>query len=141
MKLNTPTNICPNVLSKSEEDIDCVNKYMDSLKGTVVSIQSISAGQRGPYADSVYEAVIFCHQPNSLTTNAPLTRVINIEQAKAIAKIFVHDFDETPKNWSSPQLTSIRPEPNPCGLTESKEHSDKGRHSCWRVQIVLPFTG
>lgn len=140
MKLFTPSNISPDVLSKSEADIDSVNKYMDSIKGTVVSIQTISAGQPRPYADSVYEAVIFCHQPNSLTTNAPNTRVINIEQAKAIARIFVHHWDDTPENWASSRLSFIRPEPNPCGLEEWQGHSDIGLHSCWRVQVVSPFT-
>ena len=140
MKLFTPSNISPDVLSKSKKDIDSVNKYMDSLKGTVVSIQSISAGQPRPYADSIYEALIFCHQPNSLTTNAPNLRVIDIEQAKAIARIFVHHWDDTPANWASANLGFIRTEPNPCGMEEWKVHTDKGLHSCWRVQVILPFT-
>jgi hypothetical protein len=140
VKLHTPSNINPDVLQKSKTDIDSVNNYMDSIKGTVVSIKTICSGQPRPYADSVYEAVIFCHQPNSLTTNAPNLRVIDSEQAKAIARIFVHHWDDTPANWASSRLSFIRPEPNPCGIEEHKSHTDRGLHSCWRVQVISPFT-
>lgn len=140
MKFIKQEKVLPEINAQSEREINAVNNYIDGLKGTVVSIQTIRSGQAGPYQDSFYEALIFCHQPNCNTTNAPLTRVIDIEQAKAIARIFVCNFDDVPKSWASPKLNFIRPEPNPCGLQEHRVHSEKGLHSCWRVCITMEFT-
>lgn len=137
MKFNRPPHVLPEILSKSEEDINAVNGYVDSIKGTVVTIERIHSGQSGPYQDSIYESLIFCHQPNSLTTNAPTVRFIDIEQAKAIAKIFVHRFEEPPANWASPTLEFIRPEPNPCGMPVRERN---GFHCCWRVRVRLAYS-
>ena len=138
MKFIKQERVLPEINDQSEREIKAVNDYIDRVKGTVVSVELIHAGQPRPYADSVYEALIFCHQPNSKTTNAPHVRTIDIEEAKAIARIFVHGFDDTPADWASPKLEFIRPEPNPCGLEEYASHE---RHSCWRVRITLAFTG
>ena len=133
--------VLASINEQSEKEINAVNGYIDRIKGTVVSVEVIRAGQPGPYQDSVYEALIFCHQPNCKTTNAPLTRVINVEQAKAIARIFLCDFSDTPESWSSPKLQFIRPEKNPCGLEENTVHSEKGLHACWRVRVTMEYTG
>lgn len=141
MKFVDQKNVIQSVKDSSKRDIDAVNAYIDTLKGTVVSIQSISAGQQRSYGDSVYEALIFCHQPNCNTLNAPLTRVIDINAAKAIARIFVCNFDDEPKDWASPKLDFIRPEVNPCGLQDHSVHSNQGLHSCWRVRVTMAYTG
>ena len=140
MKFIRQEKVLPELNAKSETEINAVNDYIDKLKGTVISVQQIRAGQAGPYQDTVYEALIFCHQPNLLTTNAPGVRVINIEQAKAIARIFVCNFADVPENWASPKLEFIRPEKNPCGLEESENLTKQGLHSCWRVKLTLAFT-
>lgn len=137
MKFNPQPRVRPELLEKSEKDIGHVNAYVDGLKGTVVTIETIRTGQSAPYKDAIYESLIFCHQPNTLTTNAPIIRSINLDQAKAIAKIFVHSFEEPPADWASPTLEFIRPEPNPCGINEGERD---GFHSCWRVRIRLAYT-
>jgi hypothetical protein len=141
MKFINQPNVLPEINAQSEKDINAVNAYIDGLKGTVISVQSIRAGQAAPYQDTVYESLIFCHQPNVMTTNSPSIRIIDIEQAKAIARIFVCNFDDTPKDWASPKLQFIRPEANPCGLKELDAHKDQGLYSCWRVRVTLAFTG
>ena len=141
MKFIPNQRISPEILERSEKDINAVNAYVDSLKGTIVTVQTIQSGQSRPYADHVYESLIFCHIPNGLLTAAPLPRVINIEQAKAIARIFVHSWEDTPANWASPVLEFIRPEANPCGLAEHDSHNSNGLHACWRVRVRLSFTG
>jgi hypothetical protein len=137
MKFNPLPHVNKEILDKSEKDIGHVNAYVDGLKGTVITIERIRSGQSAPYADAIYESLIFCHQPNTLTTNSPIARVIDIDQAKAIAKIFVHAWDDEPKNWASPVLEFIRPEPNPCGLDLVERN---GFHCCWRVRIRLAYT-
>jgi hypothetical protein len=127
----------PDLALQSKKDIDNVNKYMDGLYGTVISIETISAGQGSRYADSVYEARIFCHQPNVLTTGAPLLRCIDEATARQLAKAFVRWWPDIPEFLSS-YLEYIKPETNPCGLAEYKLRED-GRSSCWHVKIVQPY--
>ncbi len=141
MKFMKQEQVLDSINEQSERDINAVNGYIDGIKGTVISVEVLRSGQAGPYQDSVYEALIFCHQPNCKTNNAPLPRVIDIEQAKSIARIFLHDFDDTPKDWASATLKFIRPEPNPCGLKEYKGYSENGLHSCWRVCVTMEYTG
>lgn len=137
MKFIANPHVRPEILERSEKEINAVNSYVDSLKGTVITIERIHSGQPTPYKDAIYESLIFCHQPNTLTTNSPIPRVINIDHAKAIARIFVHGFEDTPKDWASPILEFIRPEPNPCGLDLNERN---GFHCCWRVRIRLAYT-
>lgn len=137
MKFIAHPHVRPEILERSEKEINAVNSYVDSLKGTVITIERIHSGQSAPYKDAIYESLIFCHQPNTLTTNSPIPRVINIDQAKAIARIFVHGFEDTPKDWASPTLEFIRPEPNPCGLDLTERN---GFHCCWRVRVRSAYT-
>lgn len=120
MKFNESSRntVLKEIVERSEREINAVNEWQDNLKGVSVGIQMLSAGQPRPYADHVYSARIFCYQPNQWITNAPNLRCINEDQAKAIAKIFVHHFDDEPKDWASARLVACRPEPNPCGLEE-----------------------
>lgn len=141
MKFVRQPKVSAKLNEESEKNINSVNEYMDRLKGTVISVNVIHSGQTGPYQDSLYEAVIFCHLPNSLTTNAPLVRTISEEQAKTIARIFLCDFSDNPEDWASPRLVYVRPEKNPCGLEENSDYFRMGYHSCWRVQIHRAYTG
>ena len=136
--------VLPAIVERAERDIEAVNKWQDDLKGVSVGIQMIHAGQSGSYADHVYSARIFCYQPNSGLTNGPMLRTITEKQAKDIARIFVHHFDDDPKNWASPTLVACRPEANPCGMEEPKPsiyYNDEIRSACWYVQINIAYTG
>jgi len=143
-KLNGNVNVHPDLLEKSRKAIDATNKFLGELKGTCVAIKTIQHGQPRPYADHAYEALIVCFQPNSMTTNEPHPRVIDIDEAKMLAKLFVHPFTEKTNDgekWSHPQLQFIRPEANPCGLDDGDYHKKEGRSSCWRVFITAAYTG
>lgn len=143
-KLIELPNVNPELLEKSRQQIEATNKFVSELKGTCVAIQTIRHGQPRPYADHTYEALIVCIQPNSKTTNAPHPRVIDIEEAKTLARLFVHPFIEKTNDgekWAHPQLQFIRPEPNPCGLDDGEYHRNQGRSSCWRVLITAAYTG
>lgn len=127
------------IAAKSIADIEQVNSYLDNLKGTVVSIQRIRAGQQGAYQDTVYESIIFCHQPNCLTTNAPLLRSITRDEAKAIARVFVGRWKDDPV-FLDARLETLEPLPNPCGLEEFKpREGQEERSSTWRVVIREPY--
>ncbi len=140
MKFIKQDRVLPEINDQSEVEINAVNNYIDKVKGTIISVETIRSGQSGPYQDTVYEALIFCHQPNVMTTNSPLVRLIDIEQAKAIARIFVCNFEDEPKTWASPTLNFICPEPNPCGLREHEVHAEKGLYPCWRVCVTMAYT-
>jgi len=127
----------PDIAIQSKKDIYSVNKYLEGMHGTVIAIEMIQTGQPSRYADSVYEARIFCHQPNVLTTSAPMLRCIDEATARQLAKAFVRWWSDDP-GFLGARLASIHPEPNPCGLTEYKLMED-GRSSCWRVKIVQPY--
>ena len=136
MKYSFQPKVRPDLAAKSEKDIDSINAYMDNLRGTVITIKTIRHGQARAYADSVYEAVIYCYQPNVLTTNAPLPRYITKETAKVLARLFVHDWADTPK-FGEPSLEFLGPEPDPCRLVTSPMPLDKS--SCWRVVVMQPY--
>lgn len=123
-KLNENANVYPQLMEHSRKEIEATNTFVSNLKGTCVAIHTIRHGQPRPYADHAYEALIVCIQPNSKTTNAPLPRVIDIDAAKTLARLFVHPFIEktSDEKWASPQLQFIRPEPNPCGLDDGEYH-------------------
>lgn len=143
-KLQERANVYPAIMEQSRKEIDATNEFMSELKGTCVAVKTIRSGQQGPYADHVYESLIVCFQPNSKTTNAPLPRVIDIDEAKMLAKLFVHSFIEKsndPNDWATPQLQFIRPEANPCGLVDGEYFTKQGRSSCWRVCIKAAYTG
>ena len=135
MKYKFNSKVNPEVAVKSEKDIDSINTYMDNLRGTVITIKTIRHGQARAYADSIYEAIIYCYQPNVLTTNAPLPRYITKEEAKVLARLFVHDWSDTPK-FGEPSLGFLGPEQDPCGLAVSMP-LDKS--SCWRVIVTRPY--
>jgi hypothetical protein len=129
----------PEIAEKSKRDIDAINTYVDKLKGTVVTIQTIQHGQPRPYADSAYEAVIACHQPNAMTTNAPSFRTLTKDDALALARIFVHDFTEDGGPYGmSPRLIRCSPDKNPFGIVE-KFKPGEGRAYAWRVLITQPY--
>lgn len=143
-KLNENANVYPHLMEQSRKEIEATNAFVSELKGTCVAIRTIQHGQPRPYADHAYEAMIVCFQPNSKTTNAPHSRVIDIEEAKTLARLFVHPFIEKTSDgekWASPQLQFIRPEPNPCGLDDGEYHKKQGRSSCWHVLITSAYTG
>lgn len=129
----------PEIAERSQKDIAAVNAYVDGLKGCVITIETIRHGQPRPYADSFYESRIFCHQPNVMTTNAPLLRTITRKQAELIARIFVSDWTDNPQ-FLDTRLEFLKAEPNPCGLEESKyKHDTEERSSCWRVCVRQPY--
>ena len=143
MQYKHQKEVLPRVQEKSKKEIDAVNRYIDSLKGTIVSIEIIRRGQSRPYTDSIDEALIFCHQPNVLTTNAPFVRTITREQAKVLARIFVGSWEETPKYAFESRLELLKPTPNPCDLDEQNKSSfneNEDRASCWRVVIRHPYS-
>lgn len=144
MKYLHQPKVLESIAEKSKSDIVAVNNYVDNLKGTVITIETIRHGQAGAYQDSFYEAKIFCHSPNVYTTNGPLIRTINEQQAKTLARIFVSDWSDEPKFLAS-RLSFIRPLPNPCGLAEysaeigSESVSGEIRSSCWHVLVISPY--
>ena len=112
---------------------------MDDLHGTVITIKRIRSGQPRAYADSVDEAIIFCFQPNVLTTNAPLLRTITKPIAEYLARLFVSDWSPEPKFLES-RLNFLEPVPNPCGLEEYKNRlGEEVRASAWHVKITHPY--
>jgi hypothetical protein len=139
MKFVDQPNVLPEVKEKAKRHIEAVNAWLDGMSGTMVCVKTIHAGQTRPYGPSVYESVIYCLQPNCNTVGAPLPRVIDEAEAKAIARIFVHTFDDEPKDWASAKLQFLRPEPDPC-FDVHHGMAARGFHSCWRVQITLEYT-
>ena len=127
------------IAEKSKHDIDAINAYVDKLKGTVITVQTIQHGQPRPYADSAYEAVIACHQPNVMTTNAPSFRTLTRDEALALARIFVHDFSEDGgQHGMGARLVRCSPDKNPFGITEEFKPGE-GRAYAWRVLITQPY--
>ena len=139
MKFIDNPKVLPEIKEKAKRQIDALNEWIDALSGTMVCVKTIAAGQSRPYGPTVYESVIYCFQPNCTTVGAPLPRVIDEAQAKAIARIFVHSFDDEPKDWAAAKLQYIRPEADPC-LEPYKALAEQGMHSCWRVRITMEYT-
>lgn len=137
--INRP-EVLPHLLERSKRDIDAVNEYMDKLKGTVISCEWIRSGQAGPYQDSVTEIRIFGHQPNSLTTNAPMVRTFTRADILILARLFLGDFKEKPE-FLSTHLEYLEPEGNPCGLEQYTNNHPTllPRHSCWRIRVRTPW--
>ena len=115
MKYAHQDKVLPELAERSKKDIEAANAYVDNLKGTIISIQRIRSGQPRPYADSIDEALIFCHQPNAMTTNAPLVRTITRKDAELLARMFVGQWTDEPKFLES-RLELLEAAPNPCGL-------------------------
>ena len=150
MTYKQQSKVNPQLDELHHKQIDAVNGYIDRLSGTVISIETIRHGQPRPYADSEYEAIIFCHRPNMWTTNGPCPTRITEEEARWLAKRFVLDWDDSNKTGWGPQLQFIRPEKDPCGLDVKDEaervlakHMSAGesvKSCCWRVRIVEPYS-
>lgn len=139
MKYQHRPEVKPELAEQSRKDIEAVNAYMDTLKGTVISIQRIRGGQPRPYADSVDEALIFCFHPNIWTTNGPCPSYIGREDAARLARLFVGGWEDDPKFLDS-RLELLEPAPNPCGLKElGSMRDEKVRACCWRVIIRHPY--
>ncbi len=141
MKYVHQEKVNPEIAARSKRDIEAVNQWIDNMHGTVIGIKRIRSGQARPYADSVDEAIIFCHQPNSLTTGAPLVRLLSKDDARALAQIFVGKWSDDPK-FLETRLTTLEPVANPCGLEEHRGEyaEDRGLHAAWRVVITSPYT-
>lgn len=132
-------DVRPDIAEKSRKNIDSVNAYIDKLRGTIVSIERIRSGQPRPYADSVDEAIIFCHRPNLFATNGPGICGITRKEAETLARIFVTNWSDEPKFLDS-RLELLAPTPNPCGLDEYKSDFDKETRACaWRVIVRHPY--
>lgn len=141
MKYQHIPGVLPGLAAKAQEDIEKVNKYIDGLRGTIISIERIRSGQAKPYADSVDEALIFCHQPNVFSNNAPGMRTITRKQAETLARTFVSNWKDEPVFLDS-RLECLEPAPNPCGVVETKYQSradEEVRSSCWRVVVRHPY--
>lgn len=143
MKHVQDTKVNPAIADQHNKAIDICNDFVDELKGTVIAVKTISAGQPRPYADAVYESQIFCFQPNVFTTNGPCARLIDEVQARQLARIFVRDWGEHEKPYLGGYLSFVRPEKDPAGFSDSykPQPGDTVRSSCWRVRVVLPYTG
>jgi hypothetical protein len=140
MKYQHQPKVNPAIAAQSIRDIEAVNAFVDDVRGTVVTIQRIRSGQSRPYADSVDEAIIFCHQPNSLTTNAPMVRSITRDEAKTLARIFVGKWTEPVTHGLDTKLEVLEPLKNPCGLEEYENRAgEEPRASTWRVVIRQPY--
>ena len=138
MKYSHQPIVLPELAAESKRDIEAVNEYIDRLKGVVISVEHIRSGQQRAYGDSVYESLISCHIPNSLTTNAPNVRTITRAQAEQLARIFVRDWEDNPK-FLEARLVSLTPEPNPWGLKEYSTQLPEERSACWRVIVREPY--
>lgn len=138
MKYVQQAAVLPGIAEKSKRNIEDVNEYVDNLHGAVITIKRIRSGQPRPYADSVAEVVIFCFQPNVLTTNAPLIWTITRPIAEQLVRAFVGAWSESPKFLES-RLNFLTPIRNPCGLDEPKSSDGEERSSAWHVQITHPY--
>ena len=139
MKYLHQEKVLPAVAEESKREIEAVNAYVDGLKGTVITIQTIRHGQPRPYADSYYEALIACHNPNVMTTNSPGFRTLTKEDALALARIFVHEYTEDGGQYGmGARLVSCTPQPSPFGVMKFKPQED--RAYAWRVLITQPYS-
>jgi len=144
MKYIDRPEVYPELREQSKKQIDICNQYVDDLHGTIVTIKTIQCGQTRPYADSVYESLIFCFQPNVYTTNGPCGRQIDEAAARMIARLFVRDWGEHETPYLGGYLSFIRPEKDPAELDEKVKRgylgdNDVVRSSCWRVRVIMPF--
>ena len=138
MKYIHQDKVLPEIADKSKHAIEALNAYMDDLHGTIITLKRIRSGQPRPCADRVDEAIIFCFQPNILTTNGPLVRSITRSVAEQLARTFVSNWSDEPKFLES-RLDYLTPVLNPCGLAEYKMRPGKElRASAWHVQITHP---
>lgn len=137
MKYVEQPRVAPAVREQSKREIDAVNAYMDGLKGVVISFEFIRGGQTRPYGDTIDEYLIFAHQPNSYTTNAPSARSFTRDEIAAIAKVVIGGWSDNPQ-FLERRLECLGPMPNPCGIREYSEPGDE-RHCCWRLILRTPW--
>lgn len=140
---NDSCKLPPEMADKIRKTINSTNMFLGRMNGTCVAIEVLRSGQSAPYADHVYEALIVCFIPNRGPANAILPRVIDADEAKVLAKLFVHDFIDNPtaEQWACPILTTIHATDNPCGMVDPPGHKERGMSSCWRVVIKAAYTG
>jgi hypothetical protein len=144
MQYNHRPEVNETIAERSKANIEAVNKWFDEMRGTMIGVKVLSSGQPRPYADSVTDAIIYCVQPNVLTTNAPVSRVISRDVAKELARIFLCASATTLKESSEAgayetRIDRLTPQPDACGLEEHAAHTAKGLSSCWRVVIRSPY--
>lgn len=141
MKYAHQDKVIPAIAEKSKRDTDAVNAWIDNLKGVVVALEIWRSGQSGPYQDSITEGLLHLHQPNCLTTNAPLSRVISRDEARTIIGVLVQS-RMLPQNEAGPYgeyLQLLEPHADPCGLDVYQNHVAEGLHNCWRFVIRHPY--
>lgn len=158
MKYIHRAEVRQDLAESSEKIIKAINDYVDDLRGVIVTVKTIRSGQPRPYADTVYESLIFCYRPSVLTTGGPVNCPINRKQAEQLVRIFVSDWDDEPK-FLDPRLELLRPEPDPCGLDKPYTLTKYGSHllarkpvdpventpvddtssNCWRVVVRWPY--
>lgn len=144
MKYMHQSKVLETLAERSRRDIDAVNKWFDEMRGTMIGVKILSSGQARPYADSVTDAIIYCVQPNILTTNAPISRVISRDDAKELARIFLCASAKAIKESSEAgaydtRIDSLTPVADACGLEEHASHKAKGLSSTWKVVIRTPY--
>ena len=108
--------------------------FLRGLRGTVVAVKTLRAGQPRAYADSEWESLIFTYLPNVYTTGGLVPRWITAVEAEALARKFVHEFSDSPGPF---QARLVRLEPAPFLSREAEAPS--GTAYCWRVVIRQPY--
>lgn len=142
MKYVHQPKVAPDVAEKSRRDVEAVNAWIDALRGTVIAVQLWRSGQTRPYADSVTEGLLHLHQPNALTTGAPLLRTVTREQAKALVELVAHQGVRLPEAGAcgafDEHLECLEPHEDPCGLVAGPVVAGE-RHHCWLFRIRAPY--
>jgi hypothetical protein len=106
-----------------------------------IEIDILQAGQPRAYADSFYEAYISCRVDGMLMDKAVFYRDLGEDTVKSLARLFVHGFDDVPKDWAAPVLKICAPVgPTPEMKSISHEKWEPKHVSRWHVLIVLAYT-
>jgi hypothetical protein len=138
MRYSPQPRVNTELAEQHKREIEAINAYIEGLKGTIISIETIQYGQPAPYRDKTEHYRIFCHRPNAFTTNGPALSFITAEEAKAILRMFTGAFKEERGGWDR-YLTYLLPVPNPVNMTES-EAPHPSRFSTWEAKFCTRFT-
>jgi len=101
------------------------------MSKTVITIEHLQCGQRGPYADSRYHARIKAERHGVYTNGKVIPDYLTETTVKQLARRFVHGWADSPE-WHQPRLESMRP-------IDPKIIRGEEKAGEWDVLIVQPF--
>ena len=106
-------------------------KWGSNMSKTVITIEQLECGQRGPYADSRYRARIKAERHGVYTNGRVIPLHLTEDEVKPLARRFVHNWVDNPE-WHQPRLESMRP-------IDQRIVDDEERAGEWDVLIIQPF--